>query len=155
MAAGDSSPRTVRLITAILLVGTFAAGTLTGAGVVRWASPPPHPRPMGPPPFEGPIPMQELGLSPDQARKAEEIADRYRPELESILRDTFPRVRAVNEKIEAEIRQILTPEQQQRLDRIKASRPPPGPPPGPGRGPWGPPPGPPPFGMPPSPPPSR
>lgn len=131
MAETESSPRTVRLMTALLLVGTFAAGTLTGAGLVRFVGPP-GPPPMGPPGPPGPLgpfPADELGLSPEQRRQAHAIIERHRPELDAVLRSTFPRVREINDRIERELIEILTPEQRQRLEQIKATRPPPpGPP---------------------------
>jgi Spy/CpxP family protein refolding chaperone len=136
-------PRSIRLLTALLLVATFASGTVTGAALTLWVRPEPH-GPPGPPPF-GPLPLDELGLSPEQEQRADVIFERHRPELDAILQEGFPKVRKVNDQIESEIREILTPEQRTRLDELKARRPPPrhhhrGGPPGPG-GPF--PPGPP------------
>ena len=138
MSDTERSPRTVRLMTTLLLVGTSAAGTVTGAGVLRFLGPPgPPPRgPHGPPGASplGPFPADELGLSPEQRRQAHEILERHRPELDAVLRSTFPRVREINDRIERELIAILTPEQRQRLEQIKATRPPPPPfppPPGP------------------------
>lgn len=135
MAESDPTPRTVRLMTALLLVGTFAAGTVTGAGLLRWMGPPPPPGPHGPfgphgPPGmpPAPFPADELGLTPEQRQKAAEIMERHRPELENLIRATFPRVREINEQIEREIAEILTPEQRAKLEQIKATRPPPPPP---------------------------
>jgi Spy/CpxP family protein refolding chaperone len=127
MSAAERAPRRVQLLTALVILATFVAGAATGMGVARWARPP-HPPP---PPPAGLPPLRELDLSPEQDERARQIAERHREELEGILRETFPRVRAVHEKIEAEVRGILTPEQQRRLDEIKARRPPPrgGPPP--------------------------
>jgi Spy/CpxP family protein refolding chaperone len=174
----DTSPRNVRLLTALLLVGTFAAGAVTGAGILRFMGPPGPPPPGlgGPPPMFGPLPLEQLGLSQDQQNEVHEILERHRPELETILRESFPKVRAVNDQVEREVRAVLTAEQRARLDELKrrgppppppgAPPPPPGfpggpPPPGaPGFGPGGPPPpgfgpgGPPPPGAPPPPPPS-
>jgi Spy/CpxP family protein refolding chaperone len=140
MEPSDASPRTVRLLTAILLVATFAAGTVTGVGVCKWIAPP-HAPPPPPPMAGGPLPFEQLDLSPEQQEKVHAILERHRPELEAVLRESFPRVRAINEKIEREVREVLTAEQQKRLEEIKARRPPPPPgaPPGP-PGPWGPPP---------------
>lgn len=154
----DESPLRIRVMTALVIVGTFVAGVVAGAGVCRWMAPR-----AGPPPPPMHLPLRELGLTADQEAKARDIAERHRDELESILRSTYPKVRAVNEQIETELRQILTPEQQKKLDEIKTRRPPPrgGPPGGPGGsggpgGPHGPPPfddrPPPPPGEPPPPP---
>ncbi|MBI4954594.1 MAG: periplasmic heavy metal sensor [Myxococcales bacterium] len=150
MAPTDStSPRTVRLLTAVLLAATFAAGTATGIGLCRWMAPSHAPHPPGMPP-PGPLPVEELGLSAAQREEVRAILERHRPELEAVLEESFPKVRAINEQIEREVRALLTPDQAARLDRIQANRPPPGPPP---FGPRGGPPGPPPFGPPGGPPP--
>jgi Spy/CpxP family protein refolding chaperone len=162
MATNERSPRQIRLLTALLLFGTFLFGAVAGAGFSRWMQPP---RPHGPwrPPFL-PGPPGALQLTPAQEEKTKEITDRYRPQLEAIVRENFPKLQAVNERMEKELREILTPEQRQRLDELKAHRPPmpppgempPGPhgerPPGGGLPPW--PPGmmpPPPEGAPPPP----
>ncbi len=137
MTESETSPRTVRLLTAVLLVATFAVGVVTGVGLCHWIigyrGPPP------PPPMMGPIPAEELGLSSEQRQRVREIMDRYRPELEAVLHETYPRVRTINERMEKEVRSVLNAEQQARLDDIRSRRPPP-PPPG------APPPGPPPPG---------
>lgn len=161
MERGETSPRTVRLMSAVLLVATFAAGAVTGAGVHRWAFNSQSSPRLPPPPMSAPLPLHELDLTAEQRDKVHAVFERHRPELETILRDSFPRVRAVNEKIEAEVREVLTPEQRTKLDQLKARRPahhgPPGPPPGAPSGAlsdqWAPPPPPPgPWGMPPLPP---
>lgn len=155
----SGSPRTVRLLTAVLLVATFAAGTLTGAGVCRWVA---SETPAPPPPFLPPVPLEELDLTPQQWEAIRQIVDRRRPELDAVLEETYPKVRKINEEIEREVREVLTPEQRKKFDELQARRPPPprhGGPPGP-RGPhgrpshWGPPPPPPngSFGPPPGPP---
>jgi Spy/CpxP family protein refolding chaperone len=141
----ERSPRQIRLLTALLLFGTFLFGAATGAGFSRYNHMPPGPhRP--PPPFL-PGPPGALKLTSEQEAKAHEITERYRPQLEAILRANFPKVQALNEQMEQELRQILTPEQTKILDEMKAHRPPM--PPG---GPGGPPPWPPGFAPPPPPP---
>jgi hypothetical protein len=57
-----------------------------------------------------------VSLSPDQQKKIERIVTGYRPEFEAILRESFPRVRAVQERMNAEIRAVLTPEQRKQFD---------------------------------------
>ena len=157
----EPSPRSVRLLTALLLVGTFALGSVTGVALTLWVrSDDHHHGPHRGPPPGGPLPLDELGLSSEQRQRADAVFERHRPELDAILEEGFPKVRRVNDQIESEIREILTPEQRARLDEWQARRPPPrhGPH-GPG-GPFPPPPGgfggPPPdgFGHPPPPPPA-
>jgi len=154
--SADPSPRRLHLWTALVLVAVFAAGAATGAGLA-WAFRPPGHRP-GPaarrPPGDGLPPfVAELGLSPDQLAQARAIAERHRAEIEAVVQESFPRVRAVQEQVDQEIRAILTPEQATRFDELRSRRPPlPGPgrrgdrPPGPRPGPPGefPPPPPPP-----------
>jgi Spy/CpxP family protein refolding chaperone len=124
----DAGPqRSVRLATALVLLGIFALGALLGAGLMRWASPPPGP--MGPPPV-GPWDLERLDLSAEQREAAQAVFERHRPQLDEVLHGTFPRVRAIGERIEAEVRELLTPEQQARFDARRQSRehalPPPG-----------------------------
>ena len=166
----ERSPRQIRLLTALLLFGTFLFGAVAGTGFSRWNHMPPHLRRPSAPFLPGP--PGALSLTPEQEAKAHEITERYRPQLEAILRANFPKVQALNEQMEKELRELLTPEQTKILDEMKAHRPPmppwgtmppgagppppgdPGfmPPPGGGPPPWPPglaPPPPPPFGGPP------
>jgi hypothetical protein len=163
----ERSPRQIRLLTALLLFGTFLLGAVAGTGFSRWNHLPRHPIRQAP--FL-PGPAGALNLTPQQEAKSHEITERYRPQLEAILRANFPKVQALNEQMEKELREILTQEQIKILDEMKAHRPPmppgggpfppgggsppPGgengfmPPPGGGPSPW-------PPGLPPPPPPSN
>lgn len=115
----SESPMQIRLATAAVILGTFLGGALLGAGTYHWVAPPRFRHA----PFHHPgLPLDELGLSSDQEGKAQAIGTRHRAEIETIMRDTFPRVRAINEKMEKELREILTVEQQKKLDAIKARR---------------------------------
>jgi hypothetical protein len=159
--SADPSPRRLHLWTVLVLVAVFAAGAATGAGLAR-AFRPHGPGPAGPrPPGDGLPPfVAELGLSPDQLARARDIAERHRSEIEAVVQEAFPRVRAVQDQVDQEIRAILTPEQAKRFDELRSRRPPlrgPGgrgdrPPGPPGLDPRGPPPGP-PGDFPPPPPP--
>jgi Spy/CpxP family protein refolding chaperone len=145
--SSEAPVRRIHLLSGLLLLAIFLAGGLAGFGLAsalpasfaRWHH---H----GPPPL--PRQFEELGLSADQEARARAIFERARPELDAVLQESYPRVRAINDRMEAELRAILTPEQRQRLDAMKARRPP-GPPGGPdfpggGPGLFPPPPGPPP-----------
>jgi hypothetical protein len=109
------------LLTALLLFGTFLLGAVAGTGFSRWNHLPRHP--MRQAPFL-PGPAGALNLTPQQEAKSHEITERYRPQLETILRANFPKVQAINEQMEKELREILTPEQIKILDEMKAHRPP-------------------------------
>lgn len=117
MARIDAFGR-VRLLSGLVLIATFVAGMLVGDGVHLWLRPHRHP----PPPMR--LPLAELDLSAEQMARAHAIIDGHRAELEVILRGTFPRVREVHARIEAEVRAMLTPAQRDRLDELEASRPP-------------------------------
>jgi uncharacterized membrane protein len=159
----DPKARRLPLWTALVLLGVFLAGGAAGAGVAHYLRGPRHP-------MRGamlPPPLADVGLSPEQAEKARAIYERHRPEIEAVIQESFPRVRAIQDRAEAEVRALLTPEQAVRFDAARVRRPPlpvmgphgPGPHragPPPGMEPPGPPPGEPPPGTPPpSPPPPR
>ncbi len=132
------SPRRIHLLTALLIVGTFAAGAVTGAGIVRWFAPA-APRAESPPPLPAARLPREIRLTPEQDEKARAIGERYRPELDKIASELRPRVRSVQDRMEAELRAILSPEQRTQLAEVEERRrhppvagvapPPPGPPP--------------------------
>jgi Spy/CpxP family protein refolding chaperone len=141
----------LRLMSSLVLVGVFAAGALFGAGLMRWMAP--HDRthegpPGGPPP--GPIEAMthELALDATQRDQLRAIADAHRSELEQIMRDTQPRIKAVLDQIEDEMKAHLRPDQIEKLEAWRKRRPPP-PMPGMGPPPGGPPGGPPPGAPPP------
>ena len=124
----------IKLRALALLAAVFVAGAFAGAGLVRLVGPRPPPLP---PPGMGPF--MRLGLSPEQEARTREIVERHQPELEAIVQETIPRVRAVQEAIDREVAAVLTPEQARRFEELKARMPPPG---FPGMGPPGMPPGP-------------
>jgi hypothetical protein len=107
------------MLTALLLLGVFSAGTLTGAGVYRWAAPS-----RLPPPQRGTFPelIRDLHLVPDQELKVREIGERYRPQLEAMFQELEPRIRAIQDEMEAELRTTLDEEQRRRLDAFQAQR---------------------------------
>ncbi len=117
------TPRRVRLTTALLLIGTFAAGVVAGAGVLRWSarSAAGAPTAVAPPLPAARLP-RELHLTPEQEAKAREIGDRYRPELEALAREIRPKVRAVQDRMEGEFLAVLTPGQRQQLTAIEERR---------------------------------
>lgn len=123
----ERSPRQIRLLTALIVFATFLLGLGAGIGLEHARTPHRPPRP--PIPFL-PGPPGALQLSPQQEARAREIGERYRPKLEAVWRDSMPKLQALNEQMEAELRAMLTPTQRTLLDELKARRPPPPPPPG-------------------------
>lgn len=60
---------------------------------------------------------RELQLTADQRIRVRAIFDDRRPRLEEVQRDLLARAGQEQRELQAEIRQVLTPEQQQRFDR--------------------------------------
>ena len=61
----------------------------------------------------------DLNLTADQQTKVQPILDQARPQLEQIHREAMEKTRAVMQNTMAQIRPLLTPEQQQKLDQAK------------------------------------
>jgi len=119
--SADRTPRQIRLLTALLLFATFLMGAVAGVGLSKWIR---MAQPLPPPPAPFlPGPPGALKLTPEQEVKAREITERYRPQLEAIVREGFPRMKAINEKMEQELRELFSPEQRKLLDEMKAHRP--------------------------------
>ena len=105
-----------------VLVGVFALGGVTGLGVARVLRPEPS-RPTLP------GALGELDLRPDQEAAARAILDRHRVDTERVMEDALPRLRAIQQQIDAELGAIRDPTQREKLAALRASRPPPLPPP--------------------------
>lgn len=111
-----------RLAAIALLLGVFVAGAVTGIQLYRWgernsmALPPP---PRMPPRMR----LHTLGLSTEQQRKIDAIMNKHHPDIEAVLREGFPRLRAIHDRIDAEIRPILNEEQRIKFDSMKLQAP--------------------------------
>jgi Spy/CpxP family protein refolding chaperone len=120
MVRGDPSPTRIRVLTAAIIVGVFASGAVVGAGLYRWGS-------SGGSAAEGPsghgvglwIPAGELDLTPEQHTEVSRIVERHRLELEATVRESFPRVRAINERMHQAVKAVLTPEQQKKFEALE------------------------------------
>jgi hypothetical protein len=113
----------IHVMSGIVVLGTFIAGALAGAGIERSLQRRELPGSVfihgrSPDPKEDVhfMVFPGLSLSPDQQKKIERIVTGYRPQFEAILRESFPRVRAVQERMNAEIRAVLTLEQRKQFD---------------------------------------
>ena len=96
---------------------------------------------MTPPPGAGGRPgrlppwLESMDLSQEQHDKIKSILDAQRPKVDSVMNGVLPRLRALSDSTFAQIRGVLTPDQQARFDRDKPVRElAPGMPGGPGRG---------------------
>jgi len=114
-------PSRLHLWSGLIVLGTFLAGTAAGAGLVTWLRPPLQhhdPREGGLPP-----PLGGLGLTPEQQHQARAILERHRPAMEAVLKESFPRLRALREQVDQELKTILTEPQLRKLDEWKARLP--------------------------------
>jgi Spy/CpxP family protein refolding chaperone len=64
----------------------------------------------------------QLNLTPDQKAKVQPIIDQANPQIENIRREAMQKTRAVMENAFAQIRPLLTPEQQKKLDESQNNR---------------------------------
>jgi Spy/CpxP family protein refolding chaperone len=118
----ESPVRRLHVWSGLIMLGVFLAGAVAGAGVVTWLRPPPPPRHRtGPGGFPGWA--SELNLTTEQQQKARTIFEKHHAEVEGILKQSFPQVRAAQEEMDRELRAILTPEQMKKLDEIRERRP--------------------------------
>src|SRR5512133_3749830 len=111
----------LKLAAIAVLLGVFVAGAVTGAQLYRWGerSSLPFPPPRMPPPMR----FRALGLSAEQERQVDAIMRKHHPEVEAVLREGFPRLRAIHDRIDAEIRPLLTEEQRLKFDSMKSESP--------------------------------
>ncbi len=107
----------LRLQAVILLLVVFVIGALTGAAIERTR----RPRPPGPPPREGlsPAMREELQLTAVQSQRVDEILASSRHRTDAVLDGFLPQLRALTDSIRAEVRTVLTPEQQEIFDRLE------------------------------------
>ena len=63
-----------------------------------------------------------LDLNADQQAKIQAIFDQARPQMKAARQEAREKMRAVREQTMAQIRPILTPEQQQKFDALQKAR---------------------------------
>jgi Spy/CpxP family protein refolding chaperone len=119
----NESPARVRLATAAVVITVFLAGALVGVGVERWSASRAELAAVPPRGFGVFLPLEGLELTPEQHTKIDAILERHQRELETLLRESYPRARAVGDRLEAEIQAVLTPEQQRKFAELKRKSP--------------------------------
>ena len=65
---------------------------------------------------------EQLNLTPEQKAKVQPIIDQAQPQLENIRRDAMQKTKTVMDNAMSQIRPLLTPEQQKKLDDAKNDR---------------------------------
>ena len=62
---------------------------------------------------------ENLNLTPDQKAKVQPILDQAKPQIIAIHQEAMQKAKAIMENTMSQIRPMLTPEQQQKLDEMK------------------------------------
>jgi Spy/CpxP family protein refolding chaperone len=62
---------------------------------------------------------KDLNLTDEQKAKVQPIIDQTKPQIEAIHKEAMEKMRAIMESTGAQIRPLLTPEQQQKFDAMK------------------------------------
>jgi len=62
---------------------------------------------------------ETLKLTPDQQAKVQPILDQTKPQIVAIQQEAMEKTKAVMDKTMSQIRPLLTPEQQQKLDTMR------------------------------------
>jgi hypothetical protein len=62
---------------------------------------------------------ETLNLTPDQKTKVQPILDQAKPQLQAIHQDAMQKAKAVMDATMAQIRPLLTPEQQAKADEMQ------------------------------------
>ncbi|PYL63942.1 MAG: hypothetical protein DMF25_08835 [Verrucomicrobia bacterium] len=62
---------------------------------------------------------ETLKLTPDQQTKVQPILDQAKPQIATIHQEAMEKTKAVMDKTMSQIRPLLTPEQQQKLDDVQ------------------------------------
>lgn len=113
-----SQPRLRGLIISLLVL-TFIAGASAGIAGDRLIAPRKHLRVMV---DDMSGVFDRLGLTAEQRRQADSIVERSAPRSEAIMIETAERLRGVADSVDAELREILSPEQRAKLDSLKTDQ---------------------------------
>jgi Spy/CpxP family protein refolding chaperone len=112
--------RRARLMGFIMLAMMFAVGALTGAATIRVVDADDSPRmkqPQRPPDL-----LERLELTPEQRVQADAILERHRAAMEEFWNVHRPTLRAITDSARAELRSVLTPEQQEIEEQFRQER---------------------------------
>ncbi|MDH4043638.1 MAG: hypothetical protein OEW06_04195 [Gemmatimonadota bacterium] len=116
----------VRVQGLLLLALAFGSGVLGGMALERvravraWRAVATRGRPdMGPMGAGRLAFFERLGITDAQREQIRAILESSRPLTDSILQSSMPRLSAIHDSVRAEIRAVLTPEQQEQFDELE------------------------------------
>jgi Spy/CpxP family protein refolding chaperone len=102
-----------RVMGLLMLAIIFAVGAMTGAATMRVATgDKAEPRETAESRERRPSLWEALDLTPEQRAEVDGIMERRREEVESFWNEHGPQLRAVMDSARADVREVLTPEQQ-------------------------------------------
>ena len=110
-----------RLMGLVVLVVMFAIGALTGAATMRVATGE-ESDPRARSESRRPGLFETLQLTAQQQAQVDEIMERRRAEVDAFWKQNGPQLRAIMDSARAEIRAVLTPEQQALEEQFRAER---------------------------------
>lgn len=123
-AVGTSRPR---LLGSVLLVLTFLVGALAGAAFQhavgarelddRFVATKERDGRAS----DGDI-FDRIGVSPEQRAEIDRILERRREDLDAFWAEAGPQLRAITEETRAEVKALLTPEQRETMNQLRAER---------------------------------
>ena len=126
-----SSTGKLRLLSLVVLVGTFLAGSLAGAAFTRVVTADAaEPDAVRAPEKQAQPPerkkrrsiFDELGLTPQQDSQIRAIMRQTEPKTDSMWREFHPRIRAVIDSANAQIDSVLEPAQRDQLKKWRQER---------------------------------
>lgn len=120
----------LRLLSFVVLLGTFFAGSLAGAAFTRVVSadgtaqqePEPSTTAKEPQDRKRRSIFDELGLTPQQDSQIRAIMKRTEPKTDSMWHEFRPRMRAVIDSANADIDSVLEPPQREQLKQWRQER---------------------------------
>jgi hypothetical protein len=100
----------------VLLLAVFAAGVAAGIGLDRAGG-------SGSKletrlSMDMPAALDRLGLTPEQRRAVDSLLERSAPRARAAMAEMVPRLGAIADSLDVELRRILTPAQRVRLDSL-------------------------------------
>jgi Spy/CpxP family protein refolding chaperone len=118
--SGAKSRMSGRTRALMLLLAVFAAGVVAGVTGDRML----QPGMLYKTRLESRLPeiLDRLDLTPAQRMAADSILGRSDPRVEAMMREMAPKVAAIAESVQADIRRLLTPTQAAKLDSLSGNR---------------------------------
>jgi len=118
--SGAKSRMSGRARALVLLLAVFAAGVTAGVTADRMM----QPGMLYKTRLESRLPeiLDRLGLTPAQRIAADSILGRSDPRVDAMMREMAPRVAAIADSVQADIRRLLTPAQAAKLDSLSGNR---------------------------------